>query len=111
MIGLSKEQMAIVANTARYHRKSQPKMQHDGFRVLPSKDRVIVSKLAALLRVADAMDNEHAAKVSEFSVEFRKPKFFIRLKGEGDLLLEKWALLKKAQMFEETFSVKVAVED
>jgi len=111
VIGLTGEQMAIVANTARYHRKSQPKIQHDGFRVLPSKDRVVVSKLAALLRVADAMDNQHAAKVSEFSVEYRKPKFIIRLKGEGDLLLEKWALLKKAQMFEETFSVKVAVED
>ena len=111
VIGLTKEQMAIVANTARYHRKSQPKIQHDAFRVLSSKDRVIVSKLAALLRVADAMDNEHASKVSEFSVEMKKPKFIIRLRGEGDLLLEKWALLKKAQMFEETFSVKVAVED
>ena len=111
VIGLTKEQMAIVANTARYHRKSQPKIQHDAFRVLPSKDRVVVSKLAALLRVADAMDNQHAAKVSEFSVEFRKPKFIISLKGEGDLLLEKWALLKKAQMFEEIFSVKVSVED
>jgi exopolyphosphatase/guanosine-5'-triphosphate,3'-diphosphate pyrophosphatase len=111
VIGLSKEQMAIVANTARYHRKSQPKIQHDAFRVLPSRDRVVVSKLAALLRVADAMDNQHAAKVSEFSVEFRKPKFIISLKGEGDLLLEKWALLKKAQMFEETYSVKVSVED
>lgn len=111
VIGLNKEQMAIVANTARYHRKSQPKPQHDAYRVLPSKDRVVVSKLAALLRIADAMDNEHASKVTEFSVELRKPKFIIRLKGEGDLLLEKWALLKKAQMFEETFSVKVAVED
>ncbi len=111
VIGLTREQMAVVANTARYHRKSQPKIQHDAYRVLSSKDRVVVAKLAALLRVADAMDNEHASKVSEFSVELKKPKFLIRLKGEGDLLLEKWALLKKAQMFEETFSVKVAVED
>jgi len=111
VIGLTKEQMDIVAHVARYHRKSQPKPQHDTFRLLPPKDRVIVSKLASLLRLADAMDNEHASKVGDFSVEYRKPKLIMRLHGEGDLLLEKWALLKKSPMFEETFSVKVAVED
>jgi len=111
VIGLSQSQMAIVANVARYHRKSFPKQQHEAYSALSSKDRVVVSKLAAILRLADAMDNEHASKVESFSVEYRKPKFAIRLKGEGDLLLEKWSLMKKAEMFEEVFSVKVIVED
>lgn len=111
IIGLTAEHAAIVANVSRYHRKSQPKPQHDAYRVLPAKDRVIVTKMASLLRLADAMDNEHAAKVTEFSVDYKKPRFVIRLAGEGDLLLEKWALLKKSQMFEDTFSVKVAIED
>jgi len=35
----------------------------------------------------------------------------VRLKGDGDLLLEKWALAKKAPMFEEIFSTKLIVED
>ena len=43
-----------------------PKPQHDLYRMLSSKDRVVVSKLAAILRLADAMDNEHASKVSDF---------------------------------------------
>jgi uncharacterized protein YhfF len=33
----------------------------------------------------------------------------VRLEGEGDLLLEKWALTKKAQMFEEVFNVRLVV--
>jgi exopolyphosphatase/guanosine-5'-triphosphate,3'-diphosphate pyrophosphatase len=111
VIGLSKPQMAIVSNIARYHRKSLPKQQHDAYSSLPSKDRVAVTKLAAVLRLADAMDNEHASKVESFSVEYKKPKFAIHLKGEGDLLLEKWSLMKKAEMFEEVFGVKVIVED
>jgi exopolyphosphatase / guanosine-5'-triphosphate,3'-diphosphate pyrophosphatase len=111
VIGLSQSQMAILANVARYHRKSFPKPQHDAFRVLSPKERVLVSKLAALLRLADAMDNEHAGKVTSFSVEFKKPKLTIALKGEGDLLLEKWALMKKAELFEEVFSAKVIVAD
>jgi len=72
---------------------------------------VVVSKLAAILRLADAMDNEHASKVSDFEVEFRRPKFLVRLRGEGDLLLEKWSLMKKAPMFEEVFSVRLVLED
>jgi exopolyphosphatase/guanosine-5'-triphosphate,3'-diphosphate pyrophosphatase len=111
IVGLSQSQQAVVANVARYHRKSMPKPQHDSYRMLSGKDRVIVSKLAAILRLADAMDNEHASKVSTLSVEYRKPKLLLSLQGEGDLLLEKWALAKKAGMFEEVFSVKVVAED
>ena len=111
IIGLSQPQMGIIANIARYHRKTFPKPQHDLYKVLSSKDRVIVSKLAALLRLADAMDNEHASKVTDFNVEYKKPKFTLSLKGEGDLLLEKWALAKKATLFEEVFSVKFSLAD
>ncbi|HTY01098.1 MAG TPA: Ppx/GppA phosphatase family protein [Bacteroidota bacterium] len=111
VVGLSQLQMAIVGNVARYHRKSQPKLQHDAYRVLSPKDRVVVSKLAAILRLADAMDNEHAGKVKSFTVEYKRPKFSIALHGDGDLLLEKWALKRKGEMFEEVFGVKVSVAE
>ena len=111
LVGLAREQMAIVANVARYHRKSLPKPQHDAYRVLSSRDRVVVSKLAAVLRLADAMDNEHASKVEEFSVELKRPQFVLRLKGQDDLLLEKWALMQKAPMFEEVYSVRLTIGD
>ncbi len=111
LIGLSDSQRAIVANVARYHRKSFPNLKHEPYRNLPVKDRVIVSKLAAILRLADALDTEHAGKVGEFAVEHKQPKFILKLKGQGDLLLEKWALAKKAALFEEVFSVKFSIED
>jgi exopolyphosphatase/guanosine-5'-triphosphate,3'-diphosphate pyrophosphatase len=111
IIGLDPANLAIVANVARYHRRSFPKPQHDQYRQLSSKDRVVVSKLAALLRLADAMDNEHASRVTEFEVEYRKPKMIIRLKGAGDALLEKWSLARKSDLFESVFSTKIAVEE
>jgi exopolyphosphatase/guanosine-5'-triphosphate,3'-diphosphate pyrophosphatase len=110
-VGLTEDQTAVVSNVARYHRKSMPRLQHDPYRMLSSKDRVVVSKLAAILRLADAMDNEHASKVSDFEVEYKRPKFLVHLRGEGDLLLEKWSLMKKAQMFEEVFSVRLVLEE
>jgi exopolyphosphatase/guanosine-5'-triphosphate,3'-diphosphate pyrophosphatase len=111
MIGLTREQVTLISNVARYHRKSLPKQQHDAYRLLSSRERVVVSKLAALLRLADAMDNEHASKVHSFETSYHKPKLTIHLHGDGDLLLEKWALAKKADMFEEVYGVKLVVEE
>jgi exopolyphosphatase/guanosine-5'-triphosphate,3'-diphosphate pyrophosphatase len=111
LVGLTKVQTAIIGNVARYHRKSPPKIQHDGYRLLSAKERVVVSKLAAILRLADALDNEHASRVTAIAVEFKKPKLMIRLKGEGDMMLEKWATMKRAAMFEQVFNVRVVIEE
>jgi exopolyphosphatase / guanosine-5'-triphosphate,3'-diphosphate pyrophosphatase len=111
LIGLTQSQQSLVANIARYHRKSMPKIQHDSYRALSGKERVLVAKLAAILRLADAMDNEHGSRVKTIETTYKKPNLTIRLEGEGDLLLEKWALTKKAEMFEEVFGVKIVVEE
>jgi exopolyphosphatase / guanosine-5'-triphosphate,3'-diphosphate pyrophosphatase len=111
LIGLTKPQRAVVANVARYHRKSAPSLQHEPFKVLPAKDRVVVSKLSVLLRLADALDNEHAGKVTDIAVEYNRPRLVLKLQGQGDLLLEKWALAKRTPLFEEVFGVKVAIAD
>jgi exopolyphosphatase/guanosine-5'-triphosphate,3'-diphosphate pyrophosphatase len=111
LIGLSADQTVIVANVARYHRKSAPKSQHELYATLPARERVVVSRLAALLRLADAMDNEHASKVTGFTLEIKKPRVILRLTGVGDLLLEKWALAKKAAMFDEVFNVRLSIEE
>src|SRR5215471_15966505 len=63
LIGLTQLQMDMVANVARYHRKSAPKMQHKPYEDLAPKHRLTISKLAAILRLADALDHEHLSTV------------------------------------------------
>lgn len=111
VIGLSHDQMMIIANVARYHRKSFPKSHHESYASLPARDRVTVSKLAALLRLADALDTEHGGRVTDVVVKYEKPKLMLHLKGEGDMLLEKWALARKAGFCEEVLNVKIVVEN
>jgi exopolyphosphatase/guanosine-5'-triphosphate,3'-diphosphate pyrophosphatase len=111
LVGMTQLQMDMVANVARYHRKSAPKMQHKPYEDLPPKQRLTISQLAAILRMADALDHEHASTVEEVKVDYKRPKFMFRLKGKGDMLLEKWALAAKRDLFESVFDANVVVED
>jgi exopolyphosphatase/guanosine-5'-triphosphate,3'-diphosphate pyrophosphatase len=111
LIGMTQVQMDLVANVARYHRKSAPKMQHKPYVDLAPKHRVMITKLAAILRLADALDHEHASSVENVEVEYKRPRFLFRLKGKGDMLLEKWALAAKRDLFESVFDANVVVED
>jgi exopolyphosphatase/guanosine-5'-triphosphate,3'-diphosphate pyrophosphatase len=111
LIGLTDLQMKIVANVARYHRKSAPKMLHKPYEDLAPKHRLTISKLASILRLADALDHEHASTVESVEVDYKRPRFMFRLKGKGDMLLEKWALVNKRDMFESVFDSNVVVED
>lgn len=110
MVGLSEVQRGIIGNVARYHRKSPPTVRHEPYRLLQPRDRLLVQKLAAILRLADALDAEHAGKVSEVKVDLKRPRMRLRLRGEGDLLLEKWAVGRKASLFEEIYGLEVMVE-
>jgi exopolyphosphatase / guanosine-5'-triphosphate,3'-diphosphate pyrophosphatase len=109
LIGLNSDQVEIVANISRYHRKAMPKAAHDNYRLLAPRERILVSKLAALLRVADAMDHDHSGKVRGFKIHYKRPHFALKMSGQGDLLLERWSLLKKCDLFERTFKVKFSV--
>jgi exopolyphosphatase / guanosine-5'-triphosphate,3'-diphosphate pyrophosphatase len=111
LVGLTKLQTDIVANVARYHRKSPPKTQHKPYVDLAPKHRLTIAKLAAILRLADALDHEHASTVESVEVEYKRPRFMFRLKGKGDMLLEKWALVNKRDLFESVFEGSVVVED
>lgn len=111
LIGMTQLQMEMVANVARYHRKSAPKLQHKPYEDLAPKQRLTITQLAAILRLADALDHEHASTVDSVQVEYKRPRFAFRLKGEGDMLLEKWALSAKRDLFESVFAANVVVED
>jgi len=109
-IGLDELQKILIANVARYHRKSIPKPNHREFYELTPKQRQIILKLAAILRLAEALDREHANRVKKIRVGRSGNKFRISLEGDGDMLLEKWALSRGCQLFEKIFKKKVQIQ-
>jgi exopolyphosphatase/guanosine-5'-triphosphate,3'-diphosphate pyrophosphatase len=59
---LSAPDVAIVAQVARYHRKTLPQPHHERFHALPDKAQRQVMILGGILRVADALDVRHQAR-------------------------------------------------
>jgi len=59
LLGFTDREIEIIANVARYHRKSHPKLKHEGYPRLNDRDRRTVGMLAGLLRVADGLDRRH----------------------------------------------------
>ncbi|MBI3794225.1 MAG: Ppx/GppA family phosphatase [Nitrospinae bacterium] len=110
IIGLNKEQQAVVANIARYHRMASPTERHEGFAALSTAGKAATTKLSALLRLADAMDTEHEGIVKKFRLDLTKSKASLALEGSGDLLIEKWKLARKCDLFEEVFQLKLVLE-
>ncbi len=107
--GFSEHEMLIIANIARYHRKSEPKNVHELFQALTRTEQETVVKLAALLRVADALDREHTQCVHNVTAQVERQSLVIELHGVGELRLERWALQKKDQLFDRAFGLKVRV--
>ena len=107
--GLSSNEMLMVANIARYHRKNIPRDHHPEFMSLSEADQKRTTVLSGILRVADALDRSHFQVVEELKVSWGKKEITLHLKGDGDLLLERWALSRKKALFGKVFDREVTV--
>lgn len=64
LFGMSRMDMEMVANISRYHSMGVPKDNDENFNNLPTKERIIVAKLIAIIRMADALDRSHKQKIN-----------------------------------------------
>jgi exopolyphosphatase/guanosine-5'-triphosphate,3'-diphosphate pyrophosphatase len=111
IFGLRKAELGIVAHVARYHRKSCPKPSHIDYMSLPREQRMVVSKLAAILRVADALDRGHAQHMRRLRFELTGDELVVNVPGAADLTLERRAVAAKADLFEEIYGRNVRLEE
>lgn len=108
--GFSDEEIKIIANIARYHRKSEPKKSHDSYASLSSWARRIVGVGAALLRLADGLDRSHASAISKVQLKIRDSRIKGILTTRSDAELEIWGARRKMKLFEQVFGSKVKFE-
>lgn len=105
--GFERRQVQILANVARYHRGTRPKKRHENFCELPVEDQQRVCELAAILRLALALDRTHQQHVDEVRVRVRNDQVKIIVQSQGDTDVDVWAAERKVDLFEKVFGRKV----
>ena len=109
LAGFSERDLLVVANVARYHRRSAPKAQHEAYADLSASEKAVVVRLSSILRLADAMDREHQQRVYSVKAEAREGLLVLKLEGQGDLLLEGWSLMRKGDLLKKAFGLELEV--
>lgn len=111
VLGLTQDELLMVANIARYHRRSRPKPSHLDYIALPRERRMIVNKLAALLRVADALDISRTQQIHEFQCRIDNNGLIISVKGGAALILEQRSLAEMSDMIRDIYGLDVRLEE
>ncbi len=77
---------------------------------MPPEDRAKVPPLAGILRIADSLDRQQLQLVEAVETRVQGGELTLTLNGKGDLMLERWAVSKRAALFVEAMGLKVRVE-
>jgi exopolyphosphatase/guanosine-5'-triphosphate,3'-diphosphate pyrophosphatase len=100
LAGFDTDEVVELAVISRYHRKSLPSTDHREFAALTKPRRKVISALAALLRIADALDRTHQQRVRRVDVHHMKDRVVMEVEAREDVELEIHAANVKKDLFE-----------
>jgi exopolyphosphatase/guanosine-5'-triphosphate,3'-diphosphate pyrophosphatase len=109
LLGFTPREREIIANTARYHRKSLPKKKHENFSRLTEEDRLLVCRLGGILRLADGLDRRRSSLVAKVNGNLTRTAFRLSLEGTEDLSVEVFSGREKGDLFENAFKRKLVI--
>lgn len=108
--GFREEEIEVIANVARYHRRSTPKKRHKEYKKLKKKVRKRIKKLSGILRVADGLDRSHYQNVQNLQVELTEEEMIIHIETTDDPSLEIWGAMRKRYLLEKVSKRDVVIK-
>ena len=110
IIGLSHKEREIVANVVKYnHEPFVYYYNTDGRGVLDEDAYLVVAKLTAILRVANGLDRSHKQKFKDVKTVVKDGQLVIQVDTEADITLERGLFTKRADFFEEVYSIRPVI--
>jgi exopolyphosphatase/guanosine-5'-triphosphate,3'-diphosphate pyrophosphatase len=111
VLGFEPLEIELIAQVARGHRKQIPKLSDPELRALPGPTRREVRSLAALLRVADALDRTHFGAVGDLEVHVSPRRIRIDVDAAlEDAELEVWAAERRVDLLSRLLERPVAFQ-
>ena len=97
---LKREEVAVVAQIARYHRKAPPEPGHADFQALSASTQKLVMVLGGILRIADALDRTHSARIERAEASVSAEAILVRVKPAGKWDAERVMFEMKSDMLQ-----------
>jgi exopolyphosphatase/guanosine-5'-triphosphate,3'-diphosphate pyrophosphatase len=112
LTGFTDREIEIIAQVARYHRKSPPKPEHEAFAKLWPDDQELVRTLAGLLRVSIGLDRSYERRVATVRSHDDGERLTITLvpASGADIALEHYAADARKALLEEVLHRRITVE-
>jgi len=110
LLGLSEAEKMLLAQIVRYQRKAYPSDSHEGYAALDKSSKKKLWKLSALLRLAIALNKDRRDRVSAVVVDWDEKIMTLHLEGNGNLLLERWAVLKVTDYIKDAFDLDLHID-
>lgn len=107
LFGFTPRERELIAQIARYHRKSLPKRRHETFMNLKEKDQVTVTRLGGILRLADGLDRRRNGMIQGVFCLFGGTTVTIHLTAAEDVSVEIFGANAKKDLFEKAFGSTV----
>jgi exopolyphosphatase / guanosine-5'-triphosphate,3'-diphosphate pyrophosphatase len=111
LTGLTDTEIEIIAQIARYHRKSAPKAGHAEFGRLSSDHQRLVKTVAGILRVAIGLDRSHDGRVRSVMAHVRRDRVVIEAlaKRGKEISLELYTANERSNLLEEVLGQRVGI--
>lgn len=105
IIGLSHMERETVANIVFYNRQELPSYHNMG-KMFPMTEYMIIAKLSAILRVANALDQSHQQKIQKYTIDLQEKELCILADTTQDISLEIALFHEKCDYFEKVYGVR-----
>ena len=109
IFGLSEEEKQVVANVVYYHYKGTPNDDDAYFNALTELQKIQVTKLVAIIRVACALDAGSNQKISDVTLEERDNVLYVFCRTNEDISLEWWTFNRDSEYFTEIFGMEIVL--
>jgi exopolyphosphatase/guanosine-5'-triphosphate,3'-diphosphate pyrophosphatase len=97
---LTPEEVPVVAQIARYHRKAPPQPDHAEFHALKAPAQKSVMILGGILRIADGLDRTHTGKVARVEASATPEAILVRVQAAGTWNAERVTFEFKCDMLQ-----------
>lgn len=110
ILGLTHKERELIATTVEFNRKPVEPYDNMSDR-FTQEEYLLILKLLAILKVANALDRSHKQKIKNVSMKVKDNELVINIEANSSLALEKGLFNKNAEYFQEIFAIRPVLKE